>query len=347
VPAKITFEIFESESTFLDPRKNYEPTTIKFQVRTDPLTGRTSHFSHLGAMKAQKLDLESYAQPVLKGFCPFCLENREKATPKFTEDVFPEGRPSKGEATLIPNLFPYDVQSGIMIMTDEHVVALPGFHEKRLCDAFSLGMEFLKRTRTVDPALPYHLMCWNYMPPSGGGLVHPHQQYFATKHPGNQFTDELKASEAYFATNGASFWQSLLEEETRTGERYIGRIRDSHWLSSFVSFSFYGDIICIFPDVFSIDDITGDHIDDLVSGLRNVFRYYESIDIYSFNAALFLGPKDQQSFSCHFRISPRTFLNTRDFAPDMNFFQAILAEPICVKLPEKLCREVKSFFVIS
>jgi galactose-1-phosphate uridylyltransferase len=295
-------------------------------------------------MKAQKLDLASYAQPALKGFCPFCLENREKATPRFIEEIFPEGRSSKGEATIIPNLFPYDVHSGIIIMTDEHVVPLSGFHEKRLSDVFSLGVEFLKRIRTVDPALPYHLMTWNYMPPSGGGLVHPHQQYFATRHPGNQFMDELRASEAYYATAGANFWQSLIEEEIRIGERYIGRIGTSHWLSPFVSFGFSGDILCIFPDVFSIDDITGDHINHLVSGLCNIFTYYESMDIYSFNAALFFGPKDQQSFPCHFRITPRTFLNTRDFAPDMNFFQVILAEPICVKLPEELCLEVKSFF---
>jgi UDPglucose--hexose-1-phosphate uridylyltransferase len=344
VSTKIVFQIYESESTFLDPRNKYEPTTIKFQVRIDPLTGRTGHFSHLGAMKAQKLDLESYAQPVLKGFCPFCLENRDKATPKFTPKVYPEGRPSRGEATLIPNLFPYDVHSAIMIMSDEHVVPLSGFHEKRLSDAFSLGIEFLKRTRTVDPMLPYHLMTWNYMPPSGGGLVHPHQQYFATKHPGNQFMDELRASESYLATADANFWQSLIEEETSLGDRFIGRIGTSHWLSSFVSFSFHGDILCVFPDVFSIDDVSGDHIDHLVSGLRNVFRYYESIGIYSFNAALFFGPKNQQSFPCHFRIAPRTFLNTRDFAPDMNFFQTILAEPICVKLPEELCQEVKGFF---
>lgn len=344
VSDKITFQIFESESTFFDPRKKHELTTEQFQVRIDPLTGRTGHFSHIGAMKAQKLDLESYAQPALKGFCPFCVENREKTTPKFTEEIFPEGRPLKGEATLIPNLFPYDVHSGIMIMTDEHVVPLSGFHEKRLSDAVSLGMEFLNRTRVVDPALPYHLMTWNYMPPSGGGLVHPHQQYFATKHPGNQFMDELKASEVYYAASGANFWQNLIEEETRIGKRHIGHIGISHWIASFVSFGFNGDILCIFPDVFSIDDFTEHHIDCLVSGLRNVFRYYESIGICSFNAALFFGPKDQQSFSCHFRITPRTFLNTRDFAPDMNFFQVILAEPVCVKLPEDLCREVKTFF---
>jgi UDPglucose--hexose-1-phosphate uridylyltransferase len=231
-----------------------------------------------------------------------------------------------------------------MIMTDEHVVPLSGFDEKRLSDALMLGMEFLKRIRAVDPSLPYHLMTWNYMPPSGGGLVHPHQQYFATKHPGNQFVDELMASEAYYTAHRANFWQRLIEEEARIGERYIGCTGVAHWLASFVSFGFNGDVICIFPDVFSIDDFTENHTGWLISGLRNIFRYYESTGIYSFNAALFFGPEDQKSFSCHFRITPRTFLNMRDFAPDMNFFQTILAEPVCVKLPEELCREAKHFF---
>ncbi len=340
----IDFQTIESESTFLDPRKNYEPTTIKFQVRIDPLTGRTGHFSHFGAIKPQKLDLESYTKPEIKGFCPFCLEKREKATPKFTQEVVPEGRASRGEATLIPNLFPYDVHSGVLIMTDEHVVPMNGLNEERLLDAFLLGIEFLKRIREIDPSLPYHLMTWNYMPPSGGGLVHPHQQYFATEYPGNQFMDELRASEKFHETHGNNFWLQLIGEEIRNGARYIGQIADSHWLSPFVCLGVLGDILCTFPDVFSIDDFTDTHVDNLVSGLLRVFGYYESIGINSFNASLFFGPINQRSFSCHFRIVPRTFLNMRDFAPDLNFFQAILAEPICVVLPEDTCREVKGFF---
>ena len=113
-------------------------------MRIDPLTGRTGHFSHFGAMKAQNLDLESYAQPALKGFCPFCLENRGKATPKFTEEIFPEGRPSKGEPPLSPIFSPYDVHSGIMIMTDEHVVPLSGFHEKDCLTRFRWVSNFSK-----------------------------------------------------------------------------------------------------------------------------------------------------------------------------------------------------------
>ncbi|WP_028894363.1 hypothetical protein [Syntrophorhabdus aromaticivorans] len=344
MPSKIEFQVVESESTFLHPRKGFSPTTEKFEVRIDPLTGRTGHFSHFGAIKPQRLSLEAYATPEIKGFCPFCIENRDKVTPRFMESIVPEGRLSRGEALLIPNLFPYDIHSGVMVMTDHHVVSLGGLNEQRLTDAFSLGIEFLKRIRSIGPSLPYHLMTWNYMPPSGGGLVHPHQQYFATNHPGNQFMDELRASEAFFGTHGLNYWAALIEAEQKIDKRYIGRIGVSHWLSSFISLGILGEIICVFPDVFSINDFNDIHIRDLVSGLLRVFEYYSATDVYSFNASLFFGPEGQECFSCHFRIAARTFLNMRDYAPDLNFFQALLSEPVSVIMPEELCTAAKVYF---
>lgn len=340
----ITFEIIEQESTFLHPRKGFEPHTERFQVRIDPLTGRTGHFSHFGAIKPQKLDLDTYATPEIKGFCPFCLEHRDRVTPKFTREVVPEGRLIRNEACLIPNLFPYDIHSGVLIMTDPHVVPLEGLSDQRMFDAISLGVGFLKRVKTLSPDLPYHLMTWNYMPPSGGGLVHPHQQWFATPNPGNQFLDELRASDTFHKSNGADYWSELIAVEQRRGERFIGRVGSSFWLSSFVSLGILGEILCIFPGVFHVNEFNEDHIGDLVTGLIKVFRYYLASGIYSFNASLFFGPEGQRSFACHLRLAPRTFLNMRDFAPDLNFFQALLGEPVSVVMPEELCAAVKEYF---
>jgi UDPglucose--hexose-1-phosphate uridylyltransferase len=342
--SRIQFQTFESESTFLHPRKGFSPFTERLEVRVDPLTGRTGHFSHFGAIKPQKLDLDSYATPEIKGFCPFCLENRDRVTPKFTRDVVAEGRLVRNEACLIPNLFPYDIHGGILVMTDPHVVPLEELGEKRLFDALSLGIQFLKQVKTISPGLPYHLMTWNYMPPSGGGLVHPHQQYFATPNPGNQFLDELKASESFLNSNDANYWSEMIEVERTTGTRYIGQLGASYWLSSFVSLGILGEVMCIFPDVFNVDQFTGEHVGDLVSGLLKIFQYYKSTDVYSFNASLFFGPEGQRSFACHFRIVARTFLNMRDFAPDLNFFQALLGEPVSVMMPEELCAALKEYF---
>ncbi len=112
--SKIHFQIIESASTFLDPRRDFAPVTESFQVRFDPLTGRTGHFSHFGAIKPQPLDMDKYTDPQIKGFCPFCREQKNRATPKFTPEVLPEGRLARGEALLVPNLFPYDIYSAVL-----------------------------------------------------------------------------------------------------------------------------------------------------------------------------------------------------------------------------------------
>jgi len=341
----IEFKTIGSASTFLDPRRGFSPTTVDFQVRIDPLTGRTCHFSHFGALKTQKLDLPGYERPEVKGFCPFCADKRDRATPKFMPDIIPEGRQMRGEACLIPNLFPYDIHSGVVVMTDDHVVGLSGLTEGCLADSFSLGIDFLQRINSLDLALPYHLMTWNYMPPSGGGLVHPHQQYLATRYPGNQFMDELSGSERFFTARGQNYWHTLIETEVSGNKRYIGTVGKTHWIAPFVSLGLLGEIMCIFPNVFSIRDFREEHIDDLISGLGRVFRFYEAEGIYSFNASLSFGPKNQEHFNCFLRIVPRTFLNLRDFAPDFNFFQAVLSEPVCIVLPEDLCRDIKPYFV--
>ncbi len=342
---KIAFRMHESESRFFHPGRGFEETAVRFQVRVDPLTERMGHFSHFGAVRPVKLPIESYSSAAVKGFCPFCLENRERTTPKFLPEIAPGGRLARNEAVLIPNLFPYDIYSSVVIMTDDHVVPLPALSGRRLTDALSLGIDFLKKVRGLNSDLPYHLMCWNYMPPSGGGLVHPHQQYFATAFPGNQFMDELKASGDFFRRYGVSYWDELTAEEERLGERYIGAVGRSRWISSFVSMGILGEILCIFPDVFSVEEFSDGHIGELTAGMCNIFAYFQSAGMESFNASLFFGPEGQRHFPCHFRIAARTFLNARDCAPDLNFFQALLGEPVSVVLPEDLCRDLKHYFL--
>ena len=280
----------------------------------------------------------------MKGFCPFCGETRHTSTPRFPEALIPEGRMARGEGLLIPNLFPYDVHSGVLIMTDEHVVPLGDLDEKRLYDGLSLGVDFLRRIARLDTSLPYHIMAWNYMPPSGGGLVHPHQQYFATALPGNQFMDELRAAERYWQENGRDYWSALIEEEKGQDKRFITDAGGLSWLASFVPLGLLGDIVAILPRVFSINECGDEEMRTLASGLVKLFRYFVSVGIFSFNAVWFFGPAGQKYFPSRFRIIPRTFLNLRDYAPDLNFFQSLLQEPISVVLPEEFCVKIKPFF---
>jgi UDPglucose--hexose-1-phosphate uridylyltransferase len=340
----IDFRIEESASEFLDPRMGFHPTKVTFQVRFDPLTRRSGHFSHFGAIGSQPLDLDRYRADAEKGFCPFCPEHRDVATPRFDESLIAGGRLASGEALLVPNLFPYDVYSSVTIMTKEHVVPIEGFTAERLRDAFFLGLAFLKRVAGVEKSLSFHMMGWNYMPPSGGGLIHPHQQYFATGQPGNTFRDEFAAAEEFHVRWGEDYWSALIDEESRRGERYVGTVGESQWLASFVSHGIAGDISVILPEVFSVNDVTDNTVESLVSGLLYLFAYFRDAGIFSFNALWYIGPEGQRFFPAHLRIVPRTFLNTRDYASDSSFFHTLLEEPVGVVLPEDLCAALRPYF---
>lgn len=156
--------------------------------------------------------------------------------------------------------------------------------------------------------------------------------------------DELRSSARFFDEEGANYWVELAGEEKRLGRRFIGSIDGTHWLASFVSLGLLGEILCVFPDTFSVGDFACRHQDALVAGLIKVFRYFIAEGIGSFNASLSFGPPGQSFFSTHFRIVPRTFLNLRDYASDFNFFQAVLGEPVSVVMPEALAGDVRKFF---
>ncbi len=131
-------------------------------------------------------------------------------------------------------------------------------------------------------------------PLRGVTLVHPHQLYGATEHPGNLFMDEFRASEEFFKKFEENYWQGLILEENERAERYIGGIGDSHWLVSFTSQGVLGEVMGIFPAVYDIGDFSDNNIADLVAGLRKIFRYFVKSGIGSFNAALFFGSPGQE-----------------------------------------------------
>lgn len=341
---KIEFIRQKAESYILDPRKNFEKTGCPIEIRIDPLTGRTGRLCHFGGITPQKLNFDLYINPETRGFCPFCPETRDKFTPKFPPEILPEGRMTKGEAYLFSNLYPYDLFSAVVVMTDAHLVKVNEFTEKQILDTLSLGIEFLKIIQKKHPEIPYYLMGWNYMPPSGSSIVHPHQQFLASKTPGNQYMDELRASEVYYKENNSNFWIDLIEEEKKLGERYIAELGSGFWLSSFVSSGTLGEIIAIFPEVYTLEDLTEKHLEDLTKGIMKVLVFYGDHQMYSFNGSLFLGPKGQNYFSAHFRMVARTYLNSLNYPADFFFVQVLFKDPVCAIYPEELAQKLKPYF---
>ena len=93
----IRFERREKIARYLDPRTNFQETTIACEMRWDPLTGRSGRVAHGLGFHIYPLDvapLIAASQPS----CPFCPDRLFEVTPKFPvrssqRDAFSEGRP--------------------------------------------------------------------------------------------------------------------------------------------------------------------------------------------------------------------------------------------------------------
>ncbi len=339
----VVFRTEPVQSTILDPRRDFAPVVHDMEFRYDPLTGRTSRLAHFGAIRPVPLDLTVYSDERI-GFCPFCPPNLAKAASRFPGELVPGGVLQRGEASLIANIAPYDAYSGLVIVSDRHVLPLEELTPERLSDSLSLAFAFLGRVREVNPRIPYSFLGWNYMPPSGGGLVHPHIQVFGSTNPGNNFLDCLQGAARYQRENGRPFWPDLIEAELSAGERYVGKTAGVHWLAAFAPLGILGDVLAVAPGIHTPEDITPEAVRAIVDGISCLFSYYRHSGVYSFNATFHFAPDTVEDFPLTIRFLPRTFLNTRDFPPDANFFQMALQQPICVLKPEDIAREIRPHF---
>lgn len=332
-------------TNLLDPREDFRRKTIETEIRYDPLTGETGRLAHFGMIKPQKEDFLAWDTPENRSRCPFCPENIEKVTPQFPPDLLPEGRLHKGQTTILPNLSPYDQFSALAVMSTAHVVPLEKMTTALLKDAFGAAFEFLRRISIRESAPPYQLIIWNYMPPSGGGLVHPHLQVISSNSPGNLYRKTLAKSKDYYRQFGQNYWQELCATEQKQGERFAGRVGAGFWLTPFVPLGVLGEFMVVFPEVRTILELNGKTLQDLVAGMERLFAYFRSVGIASFNMGLFFAPagEAEDCFSLHARFIPRTFLNLEQKPPDTNALQVVLQEPFTVVRPETQCAALKNF----
>lgn len=328
----IRFERHEKIARYLDPRTNFQETTIACEMRRDPLTGRSGRVAHGLGFHLDPLDvapLIAASQPS----CPFCPGRIFAVTPRFPANIVPEGRLQRGDAVLFPNLVPYDEHSAVTVMSQEHYVPLEKFTHPQLFDAFRLCLDYLHHV-TRHPRTTYALVFWNYFPASGGTQIHPHLQVFATDTPGNTLEEELTASLRYYREEGRSYWADLLLEEERLGERWVGRGIHSAWLTSFVSRSLLADTLVLFPACQTMLDLSDEALAEFCRGLRQALQHLASQGVYSFNVAWFSGVAGSQEMCLHARLSPRLYLTPSLWGTDTTALQHLYQEHFMVQTPE-------------
>ncbi len=338
------FERIPRETRLLDPRNDYAPITIPSEIRLDPLTGFSGRIAHFAGGQRPVLDLDALNAASLAHGCPFCPEAILRVTPKFPADICPEGRFSRGEALVFPNLSPYDAHSAVTVVTQAHLVRPENFSAQQWEDALNVSIEYFSQVRRVERHIAYGLIAANYMPMAGASLVHPHLQIYSTERPGNWLQGQIEAARQYYQNTGRIFWEDLLKEEKAQGERYLGRTESVEWVVPFVPLSFIGDIEALFPHRFSILELTTEDIHDFCQGLIRILSYMGDTHLYSFNIGFFPGQSMDDRTWVHARVSFRGTVNPTLHSPDVSSIRQLYDDPFTTLYPEELAAELRPYF---
>jgi len=337
----ILFKSIQGKARLQNPLKDFALDEIPYEIRFDPLTGETGRVFDL-PFKAERPDVSDTVRRSTELFCPFCPETMKKSTPLFPKEVIPEGRIEVGEASLIPNLLPFDKYAGVSVFSRRHHIPIEELTPETMADAFSASMVFIKRVFHIDPLMEYASVNWNYMPPSGSSMVHPHLQPNCGEFPTNEQRMQVEASRRYAQENSNLFWHDYVEAEKARGDRDIGEIEHTFWTMSFVPRGFLPDVWCIFPRHSSLAQIGEQELLPFLIGLSKILRYFNKQNILSFNVSIFFVREDEH-FRVNARICPR--LTPRGIGnSDMAYFQTIHKEPFTVRKPESVCPELREFF---
>lgn len=337
------FEALKKETVMLIPNEDMAERRIASEVRRDPLTGRTARICHFMKLQWEKPDFDALIAGT-ETWCPFCPDKVLKVTPCFPADIIPEGRLQKEEMVIFPNIAPYD-SIGAVATFGPHYIPMTDLTPELVAAAFRFAQDFFRRLeRSGHPESVYHIINWNYMPPAGSSLIHPHLQVFSSSSAPNLLRQELEASRKYAEDHGATFWEDLAAAEKKSGQRYLGQIGRTHWMTTFAPMGVAGDVLAVVEDARCTLDLTDQDLMHLARGIARVIAEYDQMGIYSFNMNFFTGAATDEHFRFHLLFSPRAFFNQKLGTPDVGALRNLFNETLCMAFPEEIAAGLKKSF---
>lgn len=339
----IEFENRKFKIEFLDPSLGFERKELFIEIRRDCLTG---HISRVLPFRRRRISGHTISQEVIEESrknCPFCPTSIPRLTPKFTPETHPEGRLKRGSCTLFPNQFPYASQNWVTVLSEEHFIPIEGFRADIIRDGFILSQEAILRVEGKKGNVHYSSINWNYLPAAGGGIIHPHLQVVAEEFPTFSHRAVLEGLKRYGEERGGCFWEDYLSEEMERGERYLGSFGEVHFIVAFSPRGVLGEIIILFFQRKTIGDLSLEDWGGLAEGLLRIFSYMKDRGIESFNLSIFSGNTGDTQSWVYGRFCPRLLLPPWGTS-DINYFEKLHGEVICIASPEELCEEMRAYF---
>ncbi|MCD4717745.1 MAG: hypothetical protein K8R45_13525, partial [Desulfobacterales bacterium] len=245
------------EVRLLDHATGFREKVIPVEIRTDIFTDSTTRILKFRWRPPETAKDLSFIEKS-RETCPFCPERMSTSTPKFPASIVKEGQILYGRATVLPNAFPYSLYSGVIIFSEDHYVPLDQFTSEVLFDSLMAGTVYIKRIQETDHSVAYASINWNYMPPAGGGIVHPHLQVVVNEKPTRFHSRLLAASLRYKKSRGRNYWKDLISFEQNKAERYLYRYGDVVFLTSFCTGGMFGEVLTLFDESACLQDVTED-----------------------------------------------------------------------------------------
>jgi galactose-1-phosphate uridylyltransferase len=327
----------------LDPFNGFAEKEMRFETRHDEITGVTCRIIPGRYRASVRPDINQYLEKSPESACPFCPGLFEKITPKFTPDIIEEGKFQRGSAFLFPNAFPHSRFNAVATFSGKHYLSLSELTADVMMSGFGVCMDYFYRMKNVSPGLDFCSINWNYMPPAGGGLIHPHLQTIVSESPTHFMANIIEKAQNYRHTTGGNLWRDIIDYEKEKGERYIASTGSITWLVSFAPRGMLGEIWFIFDGKKSIGHLNEASLLEMLSGLGRIFGYLDAKNLISFNMGLFASLTENDSLYVQGRIIPRFVLQPLGTS-DINYFEKIHDEIICPVMPEEMCKELKALF---
>ncbi len=345
----LVFEKTSSAFTILNPFNNFAPEEHRVEVRKDPLLGDTSVHNPFLKDKARVFFGENDPGLIKKlaeesaGNCIFCGQNVASKTARYPSDLVSEGRIRRGDAVLFSNLFSVGAYHPVIAL-GAHFLKLSEFSPRIIADGFGAAQEFLRRVYGRDESAVFSAVCQNYLLPAGASLVHPHLQMLVTPMAYSYHARMLDAARKYHEKHGSSYYDDLVSEEKRIGERYVVRQNRWHWLAAFSPLG-SNEITAIHDSDTDLDRLSQADLEDLAYGISRVLFLYERLGHMSFNYTLYSVRQTvrDKGHRCLFKIISRQNLYP-NYRNDDYFLQKMLQTELIFNLPEELAGRLREIF---
>ena len=337
------FTEYSEESRIIRPTET-QPVTVTTRIRIDPLTKHTVRITPRRT-DDPPIDFSNppYREHVAESgpTCPFCPGRIGETTPRFPPEICGEGRFVFAGSILFPNLFPYGRHSAVAVFSPAHFIEIGEFTGNEYRDAFINARGYIERVFTIDPEVRFSAVTQNYLPSSGGTLIHPHLQINIFVTPTNYLRELSDCSARYHTETGRSFWDDLVQKEEALGGRWIARTGPIAWFTPFAPQG-QKEVWAVFEGRSDFREITDNELAILSGGIVSVQRYYRDTGNNSFN----LGAYSIAGQDSDYRLLVRMVVRTK-YIPyarnDQSYFEVILGEAATDEFPEKIASDLKKY----